>query len=299
MKYNRKSDCPPLLQKWLDRINDAPFVTSNEDERLYSWGILVSNAYFELTGQNIAPLLPPPPELDYGDWKPPTYEEKQKLDEAHEKATSLLKEKTKKFPKLYAYLFEIEDCPAIENKWDKIRFDQQTRNLKHSAYQRYENFLQMQSDITKIARKCMRYRKDEQFIDYEAQWERLGFKRTDKGYRTEFTIKDGAIDFESELTQILRGVAPERLRICPICKEVFWAKRIETSICSNKKCSNSFHQRKIRIKEYENRLDEEHKKYEKIQSSLSPDNPLIKEQRKKVNSLIEKLNREKNKNGTL
>ncbi len=299
MKYNKKSDCPPLLQKWLDRINDAPFVTSNEDERLYSWGILVSNAYFELTGQNIAPLLPPPPELDYGDWKPPTYEETQKLDEAHEKATSLLKEKTKKFPKLYSYLFEIEDYPAIENIYDKSGFDQQTRNLKHSAYQRYEKFLQMQSDITTIARKCMRYRKDERFIDYEGQWERLGFKRTDKGYRTEFTIKDAAIDFESELTKILGDVPAERLRICPICKEVFWAKRIETSICSNKRCSNNFHQRKIRIKEYENRLDEEHKKYEKMQSSLSSDNPSIKEQRKKVNSIIEKLNREKLKNGTL
>jgi hypothetical protein len=299
MKYKKKSDCPPLLQKWLDRINDAPFVTSNEDERLYSWNILVANTFFELTGQRIAPFLPPSPELDYGDWKPPTYEEQQKLDEAHEKATSLLKEKTKKFPKLYSYLFEIEDCPAIENIYDKSGFDQQTRNLEKTAYQRYEKFLQMQSDITKIARKCMRYRKDERFIDFEAQWERLGFKRTDKGYRTEFTIKDGVIGFESELTQILGDVPAERLRICPICKEVFWAKRIETSICSNKKCSNDFHQRKIRIKEYENRLDEEHKKYEKMQSSLSSDNPSIKEQRKKVNSIIEKLNREKNKNGTL
>lgn len=294
MKYNKKSDCPPLLQKWLDRINDAPFVTSNEDERLYSWGILVSNAYFELTGQNIAPLLPPPPELDYGDWKPPTYEENQKLDEAHEKATSLLKEKTKKFPKLYSYLFKIEDSLAPDNEWDVRQWE-----YEKSAYQRYETFLQMRSDITKIGQKCMRYRKDERLIDYEAQLERLGYKRTDKGYRTEFTIKDGAIDFESELTQILRGVAPERLRICPICKEVFWAKRIETSICSNKKCSNNFHQRKIRIKEYENRLDEEYKKYEKMQSSLSSDNPSIKEQRKKVNSIIEKLNREKIKNGTL
>ncbi len=299
MKYNKKSECPPLLQKWLDRINDAPFITSNKDERLYSWGTLVSNAYFELTGQNIAPLLPPPPELDYGDWKPPTDEEQKKLDEARDKAASLLKEKTKKFPKLYSYLFEIEDHPAPEELYDKIRFDQQTRNLEKTAYRRYDNFLQIQSDITKIAQKCMRYRKDERFIDDEARWERLGFKSTDKGYRTEFTIKNGAIDFESELTQILRGVPAERLRICPICKEVFWAKRIETSICSNKKCSNIFHQRKIRIKEYENRLDEEHKKYEKIQSSLSPDNPSIKEQRKKVNSLIEKINREKIKNGTL
>ncbi len=299
MKYNKKSDCPPLLQKWLDRINDAPFVTSNKDERLYSWGILVANAFFELTGQRIAPFLPPSPELDYGDWKPPTYEETQKLKEAHEKAASLVKEKTKKFPKLYSYLFEIEDYPAPEEFYDKIRFDQKTRNFEKTAYQRYETFLQMQTDITKIARKCMRYRKDERFIDYEAQWESLGFKGTDKGYRTEFTIKDGVIDFESELTQVLRGVTPERLRICPICKEIFWAKRIETSICSNKKCSNNFHQRKIRIKEYENRLDEEHKKYEKMQSSLSSDNPSIKDQRKKVNNLIEKLNREKIKNGNL
>ncbi len=66
-----------------------------------------------------------------------------------------------------------------------------------------------------------------------------------------------------------------------------------------KNAQTVFTKEKIRIKEYENRLDEEHKKYEKIQSSLSPDNPLIKEQRKKVNSLIEKLNREKLKNGTL
>ena len=112
-------------------------------------------------------------------------------------------------------------------------------------------------------------------------------------------IKNGTVDFESELIQVLRGIDAERLRICPICDEVFWAKRIETSTCSKKKCSNNFHQRKLRIADYEKRFDEALEVYKKLEANLSPENSLVEKEAKKVNKLIEKLNREKLRNGTL
>jgi len=91
----------------------------------------------------------------------------------------------------------------------------------------------------------------------------------------------------------------ERLRICPICKDIFWAKRIEAKTCSKRRCSNNFHQRKLRIKEYEKRLDKEFKNLKKLQSSLSPKNSLITQQRERVNKLLQKIKKEKMKNGNL
>ncbi len=215
MKYEKKAVCPPMLEKWLDLINSVPL----KSDIYHSWRTLWSIAYSELTGEDIAPLLPLPPELDYGDRPAATYEQQEALVEAHTKATESLQIRTKAFPKLHSYLFEIEDYPAVENKYDKIRYEVETRTYKNSAHKRYETFLQMRLDIRAIARSCMDYRKKGYFVDNEAIFERLGFNNRNKGYLSNFIIKNGKVDFESELIQVLRGIDAERLRICPICDE--------------------------------------------------------------------------------
>jgi hypothetical protein len=294
MKYKKKAVRPTMFGKWLDLINSVPLKSGI----YHSWETLWGIAYFELTGEYIAPLLPPP-ELDYGDWQPPTYEQQENLKKAFIKATRDLKENSKKFPKLYSYLFELENYPEIKNKFDEIRFDVRTSQYEKTAFQRYETFLDMRSGIRKIAQSCMLYHKEGRFIDSAAIFATFGFNSRNADYPSNFTIKEGKVDFESELIQVLRGIDAERLRICPICGEVFWAKRIETSTCSKKKCSNNFHQRKLRIAEYEKRFDKAFEAYKKLKANLSPENSLVEEQRRKVNELKEKIKREKIKNGTL
>ncbi len=296
MKYRKVTEkYSSELRRWLELINSVPF-----GKGIYhSWGTLRQIAYFELTGEEITPLFPPSPESDDGHWKPPTYEQQEAMQSAFTKAIKSLKAETEAFPKLHSYLFEIEDYPAIENDWDKIRYEGATRQYENSAHKRYETFLQMRTDIRRIAQSCMLYQRKGYFVDNEGVLEKLGFKRRDKGYHSNLIIKNGTVDFESELIQVLRGIPPERLRICPICDEVFWAKRIEAQTCSEKRCKNNFHQRKLRIVEYEKRFDEAFEKLEKQRQTLPPDSPLIAEQIKLTNKIKEKINREKIKNGNL
>ncbi len=296
MKYEKIGECQPKLEKWLELVNSVPY---GKYTYLRGWEILVSNAYFELTGEDIRQMDYPPPYLYTENWETPGSHLDEIYQQTFTRAIESLKEETKEFPKLYSYLFEIEDYPAIENKYDKIRFEVKTRDYEKSAFQRYETFLEMRTDIRKIAFSCMDYRKTGRFTDIRTLFERFGLKNADSGYLSNFIIKEGKIDFESELIQVLRGIDPKRLRVCPICKAIFWARRIEASTCQEKKCSNTFHQRKLRINEYEKRFDELFETYKKLESSLSSENSLVEQQRQKVNKLKEKINREKIKNGTL
>jgi hypothetical protein len=59
------------------------------------------------------------------------------------------------------------------------------------------------------------------------------------------------IDFPQSLFEVaLKGVPPERLRICPICQSIFWAARHDARACS-KKCNSVRRVRILRRKEKE------------------------------------------------
>ncbi len=91
MKYEKKAVCPTMLGKWLELINSVPLGSGI----YHSWRTLWGIAYSELTGEDIAPLLPLPPELDYGNRPAATYEQQEALVEAHTKATESLQIRTK------------------------------------------------------------------------------------------------------------------------------------------------------------------------------------------------------------
>jgi hypothetical protein len=239
--YNKVKECPPQLEKWLDIVNGVPFGGENY---LRGWDIFVSNAYFELTGEDVRSIIPPPPEADYGDWAPPTHEQQEALEKSVDKATATLKEETAKYPKLYSYLFDLPDGTTSGNVYDEIRYVSRKYQYEKSAYLRFETFQQMRTDIRKIAQSCMSYQETGNFTDNEAVLERLGFKRQSRGHRSNFVIKDGVIDFESELINTTRGISAERLRICPVCDEIFWAKKTNTKTCGKDNCVNGLQNRK-------------------------------------------------------
>jgi hypothetical protein len=116
---------------------------------------------------------------------------------------------------------------------------------------------------------------------------------------------DSTIKFTSfEILELLKinNIPIDRIRICQICRNIFWAKRIESPTCS-KRCSNTFNGRKTRIKQraekYLQQYNEQLEKLEKLKTSFNPDHPLIQKQKKLLNNLLTKLDKEKLKYGTL
>jgi hypothetical protein len=92
-----------------------------------------------------------------------------------------------------------------------------------------------------------------------------------------------------------------RLKECPICKRIFWAKRAdgkrkESSTCENKKCSNLFHQRNLRIKQYEERQKKQMEKLKEYKLSLNPSHNVITKLNSSVYKLSWKIIEEKAKN---
>lgn len=94
-----------------------------------------------------------------------------------------------------------------------------------------------------------------------------------------------------------------RLRECPICLTLYWAKRIggkrnEASTCEKKRCSNTFHQRKHRMRQYEAQLGKKRKELQKL-SGLDPGSSLVTERLEAIAELEKKIRQEKEKNGDL
>ena len=95
-----------------------------------------------------------------------------------------------------------------------------------------------------------------------------------------------------------QDIPPERIRKCPVCQNIFWAKRLESPDCSDSHV-NTFNAWKTRIRKSEADLNKETEKLEKLQSKFKPEHPLIQQQREKITKLSGKIQRRKNKYGTL
>ncbi|MGI8542826.1 MAG: hypothetical protein ACR2MD_05025 [Aridibacter sp.] len=277
MKYEKIAECPPKLEFWLDLINS---VSSEFINNLPDWREIKNEYYLRLSKG-----------IEFGNEI--TRKQIDIYRDSHSKALTTIKQKTKVFPELYKYVF---DSPEVKN--DKIE----------RPHERYKLFCHIYKSIYRIAYFCNYERQRINGFPKEIQDTALSSFRLavnieiqeliDINYIYFSITSDNKIVLKSELIEVLSGIDANRLRICPICNKPYWAKRLEAPTCS-KTCSNNFHQRKLRIKEYEKRLESEVKKLEKLQSNLSPGNSLIYNQDEKVNKLLNKINMEKQKNGNL
>jgi hypothetical protein len=211
------------------------------------------------------------------------------LPDAQESVSlELIKTELERFPGLYSYLLEetekrIEKMPFVVSHYD-VR-----RTL--ITLENYSDFFESRKILRVTASYCQFFFKYPQ-----------GSVTSDSFSKQSFTqnivlrIDGRRIDFAGiGITEILRKVDAKRLRICPICRDVFWATRIEASTCLKKRCSNNFHQRKRRIKEYETRLkglsqklEAEIIKLEKQQNKVVPVKCLVEKQKVIVRGLTEK-----------
>ncbi|MFM9903623.1 MAG: hypothetical protein ACKVQJ_03520 [Pyrinomonadaceae bacterium] len=95
---------------------------------------------------------------------------------------------------------------------------------------------------------------------------------------------DGSIEIpQIDLINILvkkGGALLRRLRRCPICNVIYWAMRLdgrrnEGSTCRNKRCSNTFHQGKKRIRRAQTAKSEADSRLSKAISVFGQSNPLV------------------------
>lgn len=311
MKYEKIAECPPRLGRWLELVNSVPDKVVNDslgrigkrlpknkavepwNDYLKSWEERVNTSYFDLTGEDLRDLLESPGN-DYRRWKQHTNEQMVKISEAFDAARDRLKETAQEFPALYSYLFEPGGDFAAENNSAKNHMN--SEEYEKRAYMRYKIFLEMRAEIRQLAEANMLDTKTLILANNEEFPEMIDFDPNIKSYKVYGVEKNGKLDFDSVVTRNLRGTTLSRLRICPICMNIFWARRIPSDACSNKKCSNNFHQRQKRIREYEERLEKRRSRQVMDLEYYSSQNSLLSDHEKEIKKLEAKIKAELLKN---
>lgn len=91
----------------------------------------------------------------------------------------------------------------------------------------------------------------------------------------------------------------DRIRICPVCKNIFWAKRTESPACSAPHV-HTFNTRKTRIKKDEEEFKEQVATLKKLAVEYnSQEHPLVLDQLKKVKNLQNKIQKKAQKYGII
>lgn len=94
------------------------------------------------------------------------------------------------------------------------------------------------------------------------------------------------------------NVPIERVRICPICKDIFWAKRIESPACSDSHVI-AVNTGKTRIRKKLQELQNQRERLKKLDSKFSRKHPLVLKQLELVEKLHNKIQEKVSKYGTL
>ncbi len=305
------ASCPSLLKHGIEMAN---FVPSQQTFSMQYSNTYVEQYFRDLTGEELPRKFISI--LDEPHLENLTEEEEEICFRALEMALRRIEKEVKKFPKFYSYLF---DDPKPPDNWQIVDgklirmppiYMYGEKNGIFSAFNsrvavlitlgKYNEVLYWKDNLRGLVKDCQRYQRTGK-LKYSNHIIPRIIDEQDTDLIIHYYIDEvGKISFgNSDFIKALSGADAARLKICPICDDIFWARRIEAQTCSTKQCSNNFHQRNLRIKEYEKRFDKESKSLKKLQTTLSAENGLIAQQTARVDKLREKIKKEKMKNGTL
>lgn len=90
----------------------------------------------------------------------------------------------------------------------------------------------------------------------------------------------------------------ERVRVCPICQDIFWAKRIESPACSDSHVI-AVNTGKTRIRKKLKDFHKQREKLKKLDSKFSREHPLVLKQLELVKKLHDKIQEKEKKYGSL
>lgn len=155
----------------------------------------------------------------------------------------------------YIYPYNLETIKELTSDYfDEEENLRDNREFLYEIVQGYQDF----SRFTKILRSLIQR--------HEAQKNNRLIIIFPIYISTEIVIKDGLIHIETnKLAEALQGVDIDRLRICPVCNRIFWAKRNDQKACSNK-CSGNLRIRKYRENYLEKYKQQRIKKEQTIKS---------------------------------
>ncbi len=273
MKYEKIAECPTELFKAVELANavsvgDEHFLP--DAQNLLEKHIAIEKAAITRENRRIFEINV---DEERAEWK------------AKEFTLEVIKTEIKRFPKLHSYLFEESEIFKNINPSDLIR-------RTYIIFESYIDFIESRQTLRFVAQGC------NFFLNY-GEGSSMAFSKFARDFTQPlyFRIIENRIVFvASKIIELLQNIDARRLRICPICRDVFWARRIEARTCPKKRCSNNFHQRKRRIKEYETRINDlsqeieaEKLKLEKQQNNVVPLEDLVRKQK----IIVEKLNDKK------
>lgn len=118
---------------------------------------------------------------------------------------------------------------------------------------------ELRSQLMSIAKQCTFF-----VNEYSGKYTDLAFARGTYNIPQNlfFRIIENKIVFSpSPIVRILQGVDARRLKLCPVCQDVFWAKKLNTTTCGKKDCVESVSGKKYHVENKEEINRKKRKKY--------------------------------------
>lgn len=133
------------------------------------------------------------------------------------------------------------------------------------------------------------------------------FNNPNQGFQLNKPLK--TIGFNSDTTLELQGfqvieilkrnnIPIERVRVCPICNDIFWAQRTESPACSPSHVI-AVNTGKSRIRKKLEDINKQKEKLKKLEAKFSREHPLVLKQLKLVGKLKNKIEEKEKKYGTV
>ncbi len=217
--YKKVSECPEKVTNLLKIINlvpiDVEFSTSRKLIEIYSKKRRIfGDKYYKDTWNEIYEETSSEQSL--------YYEYLGRRDE-------LIRDEIEIYPKLTEYVFDLEIAQQ-----------------EFYSAARYLEFVNLRIQMRDITYENTRYAARLGIIDFN--W--IPLINSGQGselvtYNEYFINEKGKMDFrQGPIAEALRGHDAIRLRICPICKIVFWAKRTNALTCGQQKCIDDLQNQK-------------------------------------------------------
>ncbi len=193
-------------------------------------------------------------------------EEEKELDEKEKKVLKLIDKEIERFPLLYAYIYKDTSIAVVTNEDGSEEIFPSTS--KKQRIELYNGFIFLRKYLTSIAAYCTLQTSDNLLPEIRD----LLNEQSEFNYRFLISpqITKKTIHFkESHIIRALDGINPKRLKMCPICKVVFWAKKINSKTCGKQVCIDGLQNCKKKCKtKKEEKTNNSTKKEEKTNNSF-------------------------------
>jgi len=234
-KYIKASDCPTELARLIDIANLIPanvFLPYSEGlEEIYRKRRATRGDKF------YAPMIWADRDIPYTDYEIWVCYVVDR-DE-------LIRDLTAPYPKLVNYL------------GDSKNYNELHKDSEFIYAFTYLAFVRVSMRLREIAIENLRYVTKAEIIDPGLLGMYNDVEYENRAIGVKYIVENGEGRFRlDEVQEALKDVNPIRLRICPICKNIFWAKKNNSATCGDQKCIDNLQNIKKKIRKKKARKQE-------------------------------------------